>query len=122
MSWKPINASEARRAKFLAVLPELPPISCAPDSIMKVKGWDAQTPQARNDFEANFWRDEVNKFYKAIDGAGIIWKMRNPAAIRHTRTYAPGEPVDYGDREKLGHIDDFRAGREATLDDDSRSF
>lgn len=110
MSWKPINSAETRRAKFLGILPELPAISTAPDSVTKVSGWERLEQGAERDqFESNFWRTEAERFYKAIDGGGIVWKMRNPAAIRHTKSFGPGKPVDYGERERLGHFDDFRS-------------
>lgn len=109
MSWNQQQQKvDARRAKFLALFPDFPPISQAPDSVSRDPAYMALTNgHERDEYEDAFWAKEGLKSYKAIDAAGNIFRMRNPAIARRKPINGV---VRHEARERLGHIDDFSGG------------
>lgn len=103
-----------RKNKFLAVFPELELISKAPVSVMQVQGFfGIEDPKERDRFEQAWLDREATKFYKALDGAGGVWKMRNPALSRHPWLIDTTKPIKYPPKEFLGNLDDMKLGAES---------
>lgn len=108
MTYAQISKADQRKNKFLAICPEYPPISQAPATICAVPGFfDCKSGEERDKFEREWLHREAEKYYKALDGAGNVWKVRNPALARHPWLIDATKPIKYAPREFLGNIDDM---------------
>lgn len=61
-----------------AVLPELESIAKAPKCFMDIPGAMNVSKDKIDAYEDSFKKRDAQKWYKAIDGAGTIYRMRNP--------------------------------------------
>lgn len=82
--------------------------------------WKITNPKERDEFYDQWRAQEAAKRYKAIDTAGVVWLIQNPAVWNRTKS-ADGVPVILRPKPvRLGKVADYRrgvAGKEKAVED-----
>jgi hypothetical protein len=73
------------------------------------------TGAERDEFYSKWYEKEGLKRYKAMDGGGQVYEMRNPAVDRYEQRDS-GKPIKYSPKRLLGNIEDLMPSLEYGYD------
>ena len=92
--------------KLRTVLIDLQPISMAPNSVTELESYRRE-PEARvrDMLEARWFEQEEQKLYKAINSAGMVFVMRNPALSRRLSRISKPRTIALDAPQQVDHVD-----------------